>query len=48
VAHVVLDGVEFCRLAAGHVPPEDAAAGQVGDRAAIREVLLATASLSRM
>ncbi|WP_411773166.1 maleylpyruvate isomerase N-terminal domain-containing protein [Streptomyces gramineus] len=48
VAHVALDDVEFCRLAAGHVPPEDAAAGQLGDRAAIRDVLFATASLSRM
>ncbi|MFE6285746.1 MDMPI N domain containing protein [Streptomyces sp. NPDC057877] len=48
VAHVALDGVEFCRLAAGHVPAEEAAAGQLGDRAAIREVLLAAASLSRM
>lgn len=48
VAHVALDGVEFCRLAAGHVPPQDAAAGQVGDRAAIRDVLFAAASLSRM
>ncbi|MFJ4523074.1 zf-HC2 domain-containing protein [Streptomyces sp. NPDC088810] len=48
VAHVALDGVEFCRLAAGHVPPAEAAAGQVGDREAIRDVLLAVASLSRM
>ncbi|WP_374991197.1 zf-HC2 domain-containing protein [Streptomyces sp. LHD-70] len=48
VAHVALDGVEFCRLAAGHVPPEDAAAGQVGDREAIRDVLSAAAALSRM
>ncbi|WP_406170627.1 maleylpyruvate isomerase N-terminal domain-containing protein [Streptomyces sp. NBC_00996] len=48
VAHVALDGVEFCRLAAGHVSPEEAAAGQDGDREAIREVLLAAASLSRM
>jgi len=48
VAHVALDGVEFCRLAAGHVPPEEAAAGQLGDREAIREVLFAVASLSRM
>ncbi|MCH0557568.1 MULTISPECIES: zf-HC2 domain-containing protein [unclassified Streptomyces] len=48
VAHVALDGVEFCRLAAGHVPPEDAAAGQAGDRAAIRDVLFAAAGLSRM
>ncbi|MFE9774011.1 MDMPI N domain containing protein [Streptomyces sp. NPDC005931] len=48
VAHVALDGAEFCRLAAGHVPPREAAAGQVGDREAIRDVLLAAASLSRM
>ncbi|MER6126208.1 zf-HC2 domain-containing protein [Streptomyces sp. NPDC001795] len=48
VAHVALDGVEFCRLAAGHIPPEEAVAGQVGDREAIRDVLFAAASLSRM
>jgi hypothetical protein len=48
VAHVALDGVEFCRLAAGHVPPAEAAAGQVGDRQAIRDVLFAAASMSRM
>lgn len=48
VAHVALDGVEFCHLAAGHVSPEEAAAGQVGDRGAIRDVLFAVASLSRM
>ncbi|MEU8973867.1 maleylpyruvate isomerase N-terminal domain-containing protein [Streptomyces monashensis] len=48
VAHVALDGVEFCRLAAGHIPPEEAAAGQDGDRQAIRDVLFATAGLSRM
>ncbi|MEV0172804.1 zf-HC2 domain-containing protein [Streptomyces sp. NPDC050803] len=48
VAHVALDGVEFCHLAAGHIPPEDAAAGQVGDREAIRDVLFSVASLSRM
>ncbi|MFF5473023.1 zf-HC2 domain-containing protein [Streptomyces achromogenes] len=48
VARVVLDGVEFCKLAAGHVSPEDAAAGQAGDRRAIRDVLYAAASLSRM
>ncbi|MHC3469238.1 zf-HC2 domain-containing protein [Streptomyces sp. 7R007] len=48
VAHVALDGVEFCHLAAGHVPPAEAAAGQVGDREAIRDVLFAAASLSRM
>ncbi|WP_030569390.1 zf-HC2 domain-containing protein [Streptomyces aureocirculatus] len=48
VAHIALDGVEFCRLAAGHVAPEEAAAGQVGDREAIRDVLFAAASLSRL
>ncbi|MEV6959365.1 maleylpyruvate isomerase N-terminal domain-containing protein [Streptomyces sp. NPDC051207] len=48
VAHIALDGVEFCRLAAGHVSPEEAAAGQVGDRQAIRDVLFAAASLSRL
>ncbi|MGW1073003.1 zf-HC2 domain-containing protein [Streptomyces sp. NPDC002537] len=48
VAHVALDGIEFCRLAAGHIPPEDAAVGRNGDGQAIRDVLLATASLSRL
>ncbi|MEV8045864.1 maleylpyruvate isomerase N-terminal domain-containing protein [Streptomyces griseoluteus] len=48
VAHVALDGVEFCRLAAGHLTPEETTAGQRGDRKAIRDVLTATASLSRM
>ncbi|MBZ3910009.1 MDMPI N domain containing protein [Streptomyces acidiscabies] len=48
VAHVALDGVEFCQLAAGHIAPDDAAAGQVGDREAIRDVLFAAAALSRM
>ncbi|MGW3263753.1 MDMPI N domain containing protein [Streptomyces sp. NPDC001056] len=48
VAHVALDSVEFCHLAAGRLLPEEAAAGQLGDREAIRDVLYATASLSRM
>ncbi|MFK4099725.1 MDMPI N domain containing protein [Streptomyces sp. NPDC019531] len=48
VAHVALDGVEFCQLAAGHVSPAEAAAGQLGDREAIKDVLFAAASLSRM
>ncbi|MGK5641247.1 zf-HC2 domain-containing protein [Streptomyces sp. URMC 126] len=48
VAHVVLDGLEFCRLAAGRVEPQEAAAGQDGDPEAIRDVLFATASLSRL
>ncbi|MEU8616555.1 zf-HC2 domain-containing protein [Streptomyces sp. NPDC048623] len=48
VAQVAMDGVEFCQLLAGHIPPQDAAAGQEGDREAIRDVLFAAASLSRM
>ncbi|MGW2276622.1 maleylpyruvate isomerase N-terminal domain-containing protein [Streptomyces sp. NPDC001770] len=48
VAQIALDGVEFCELVAGHVPPVEAAAGQVGDRQAIRDVLFAAASLSRL
>ncbi|MFF1507914.1 maleylpyruvate isomerase N-terminal domain-containing protein, partial [Streptomyces sp. NPDC058326] len=48
VAQVAMDGVEFCQLVAGHVPPEEAAVGQDGDREAIRDVLSAAASLSRL
>ncbi|MER5630145.1 zf-HC2 domain-containing protein [Streptomyces nitrosporeus] len=48
VAQVALDGTEFCRLVAGHVPPVEAAAGQEGDREAISDVLFAAASLSRL
>ncbi|MEV0489098.1 zf-HC2 domain-containing protein [Streptomyces atratus] len=48
VAQVALDGTEFCRLVAGHVSPVDAAAGQEGDVEAIRDVLFAAASLSRL
>jgi hypothetical protein len=48
VAHVAMDSVEFCQLAAGHVEPERAAAGQLGDRTAVRDVLYAAASLSRL
>lgn len=48
VAHVALDGVEFCQLVAGHVSPLDAAAGAEGDPEAIRDVLFATASMSRL
>ncbi|MER5731579.1 zf-HC2 domain-containing protein [Streptomyces sp. NPDC002138] len=48
VAEIALDGVEFCQLVAGHISPEDAAAGQHGDREAIRDVLYATATLSRL
>ncbi|MFH8881260.1 maleylpyruvate isomerase N-terminal domain-containing protein [Streptomyces californicus] len=48
VAQVALDAVEFCRLVAGHISPAEAAAGQEGDREAIRDVLFAAASLSRL
>ncbi|MEW1635189.1 maleylpyruvate isomerase N-terminal domain-containing protein [Streptomyces sp. NPDC093801] len=48
VAEVALDGLEFCQLAAGHISPEDAAVGQTDDREAIRDVLFAAASLSRL
>ncbi|MEU1277315.1 maleylpyruvate isomerase N-terminal domain-containing protein [Streptomyces sp. NPDC005805] len=48
VAQVALDGVEFCRLVAGHVSPQEAAAGQDGDREAISDVLFAAAALSRL
>ncbi|MEU8892196.1 zf-HC2 domain-containing protein [Streptomyces sp. NPDC048442] len=48
VAHIAMDGVEFCQLAAGHVSPQEAAAGQLGDKAAVRDVLFAAASLSRL
>ncbi|GAA2136990.1 zf-HC2 domain-containing protein [Streptomyces synnematoformans] len=48
VAHVALEGLEFCRLAAGHVSPEDAAAGRDGDREAVDDFLYAAVSLSRM
>lgn len=48
VAQVALDGVEFCRLVAGHISPVEAAAGQEGDREAIRDVLFTAASLSRL
>lgn len=48
VAQVALDGVEFCQLVAGHISPVESAAGQEGDREAIRDVLFASASLSRL
>jgi hypothetical protein len=48
VAHIALDDSEFCQLAAGHVPPLEAAAGHDGDDEAVRDVLFAVASLSRM
>ncbi|HEX5567728.1 MAG TPA: maleylpyruvate isomerase N-terminal domain-containing protein [Streptomyces sp.] len=48
VARLALESTEFCRLAAGHVPPGEAAAGREGDREALHDVLWALASLSRM
>ncbi|AUH42450.1 zf-HC2 domain-containing protein [Streptomyces sp. CMB-StM0423] len=48
VAHVALEGLEFCRLAAGHVSPAEAAVGRDGEREAVEDFLYATASLSRL
>ncbi|WP_428838272.1 zf-HC2 domain-containing protein [Streptomyces javensis] len=48
VATIALDQEAFYLLASGHVPPQDAAAGLSGDTEAIRDVLFATASLSRL
>ncbi|MET7901684.1 maleylpyruvate isomerase N-terminal domain-containing protein [Streptomyces sp. NPDC005355] len=48
VAQITLDREAFYQLAAGHVTPHEAAAGQRGDTEAIRDVLFATASLSRL
>ncbi|MFI9329548.1 zf-HC2 domain-containing protein [Kitasatospora sp. NPDC052868] len=47
VASMVLDGLEFCQLAAAHRDPDRVPVGEHGDRAAIREVLHATPLLSR-
>ncbi|GAA2252736.1 MULTISPECIES: hypothetical protein [Kitasatospora] len=47
VASMVLDGLDFCRLAAAHEQPEHVLVGEFGDRAAIREVLRAAPLLSR-
>ncbi|MCC9306727.1 MDMPI N domain containing protein [Kitasatospora sp. RB6PN24] len=47
VAELVMDGVEFCQLAAAHRDPEHLPVGEYGDRAAIREVLAAVPLLSR-
>ncbi|MFD1828618.1 maleylpyruvate isomerase N-terminal domain-containing protein [Streptomyces desertarenae] len=48
VARLALEDTEFCRLAAGHVSPEEAAAGREGDEEAVRDVLWALFSLSRL
>jgi hypothetical protein len=47
VAAMVLDGLEFCQLAAAHRDPDRVPVGEHGDRAAIREVLRAAPLLSR-
>ncbi|MCX5211243.1 zf-HC2 domain-containing protein [Kitasatospora sp. NBC_00240] len=47
VAAMVLDGLEFCQLAAAHRDPDRLPVGEHGDRAAIREVLRAAPLLSR-
>lgn len=47
VAAMVLDGLEFCQLAAAHRDPDRLPVGEHGDRAAIREVLRAVPLLSR-
>ncbi|MCG6499582.1 zf-HC2 domain-containing protein [Kitasatospora sp. A2-31] len=47
VASMVLDGLEFCQLAAAHRDPDRLPVGEHGDRAAIREVLHAMPLLSR-
>ncbi|MFJ4849491.1 MULTISPECIES: maleylpyruvate isomerase N-terminal domain-containing protein [unclassified Streptomyces] len=48
VAQLAVDQIDFCQLAAGHLPPTRIAAGRGGDPDAIRDILLATASLSRL
>ncbi|OPF84809.1 immediate early protein [Streptomyces antioxidans] len=48
VATIALDQEAFYLLASGHVPPQEAAAGLSGDTEAIRDVLFATAALSRL
>ncbi len=47
VAELVIDGVEFCQLAAAHRDPARLPVGEYGDREAIREVLTALPLLSR-
>ncbi|UED88535.1 zf-HC2 domain-containing protein [Streptomyces profundus] len=48
VAHVALDDVVFCQLAAGRVTPEDAASGTEGDPDIVHDVLAAAAAMSRL
>ncbi|WP_234314100.1 zf-HC2 domain-containing protein [Streptomyces sp. NBRC 109706] len=48
VAHIALDDVVFCQLAAGRVTPDDAASGIEGDPDIVHDVLAATAAMSRL
>ncbi|WP_243741183.1 hypothetical protein [Streptomyces sp. 8K308] len=48
VAHVALDDVVFCQLAAGRITPDEAASGGEGDPLVIHDVLCAAAALSRL
>ncbi|MYT69129.1 MULTISPECIES: zf-HC2 domain-containing protein [unclassified Streptomyces] len=48
VSHIVLPEVEFCRVAAGHLSPREAATSQQGDATAAVELLYAMASMSRL
>lgn len=48
VAEIAVDQIDFCQLTAGHLEPERIATGAKGDLAAIRDVLFAAASLSRL
>ncbi|MFD9130368.1 hypothetical protein [Kitasatospora sp. NPDC059571] len=47
VAEMVMDGLEFCHLAAAHRDPGRLPVGSDGDRAAVEEVLRALPLLSR-
>ncbi|WP_241562359.1 zf-HC2 domain-containing protein [Streptomyces hoynatensis] len=48
VAHLALEDVAFCQLAAGRLTPEEVASGGEGDPAVIHDVLFAVAALSRL
>lgn len=48
VAHVALDDVVFCQLAAGRIAPDEAASGTEGDAEIIHDVLAAAAAMSRL
>lgn len=48
VAHVALEDHVFCKLAAGRITLEEAAAGADGDQRVIQDMLYATLALSRI